>query len=145
MNCLLYADDVVLLSETAEGLQNSLDKLCLYCTCNKWGLEINLKKTKSLVFNCTGKINHASFKLNNCPIDKARQYTYLGINFSASGSFTDAKHDLYKRGLKALFKIYKIFKGHKPKIKTLLHIFDHTVKPILTYGSEIWGALDSKQ
>jgi hypothetical protein len=26
------------------------------------------------------------------------------------------------------------------KIKAILHIFDHTIKPILLYGSEIWGS-----
>jgi len=26
-----------------------------------------------------------------------------------------------------------------PRIKTMLHLFDHTVKPIILYGSEIWG------
>ena len=31
------------------------------------------------------------------------------------------------------------------KIKTLLHIFDHTVKPILTYGSEVWGTFDPQK
>jgi hypothetical protein len=31
------------------------------------------------------------------------------------------------------------FDLYKPKIKTLLHIFDHTVKPVLLYGSEVWG------
>jgi len=30
----------------------------------------------------------------------------------------------------------------KPNINTLLHLFDHTVKPILTYGCEIWGTLN---
>jgi hypothetical protein len=38
--------------------------------------------------------------------------------------------------------MYKCFEGHKPKNKTLLHVFDHTVKPILTYGSEVWGTFD---
>jgi hypothetical protein len=28
----------------------------------------------------------------------------------------------------------------KLMIKTILHIFDHTIKPILLYGSEIWGS-----
>ena len=37
------------------------------------------------------------------------------------------KKNYIKKGLKALFKMYK------PKIKTLLHVFDHTVKPILTF------------
>ena len=26
-----------------------------------------------------------------------------------------------------------------PSIKTSLHILDHTIKPVLLYGSEIWG------
>ena len=41
--------------------------------------------------------------------------------------------------MKALFKFKKSFNLYKPKIKTLLHIFDHTVKPVLLYGSEVWG------
>jgi len=31
INCLMYADDVVLLSETSNGLQNCLNKLSTYC------------------------------------------------------------------------------------------------------------------
>jgi hypothetical protein len=46
---------------------------------------------------------------------------------------------------KTFFKMYKCFEGHKPKIKTLLHVFDHTVKPILTYGSEVWGTRDPQK
>jgi len=26
-----------------------------------------------------------------------------------------------------------------PGIKTMLHLFDHIVKPIILYGSEMWG------
>ena len=133
LNCLLYADDIVLLSETAEGLQNSLDKVSQYCK-KKWGIEINIDKTKSLVFNNTGRLFPVTFMIDNQLIEKAKQYRYLGVMFNASGSFSDAKEELYKRGLKALFKMYKCFEGHKPKIKTLLHVFDHTVKPIL----DIW-------
>jgi hypothetical protein len=33
----MYTDDVILLSETPAGLQNSLSHLQKYCT--KWGLE----------------------------------------------------------------------------------------------------------
>jgi hypothetical protein len=38
--------------------------------------------------------------------------------------------------------MYKCFEGHKPKIKTLLHVFDHTVEPILTYGIEVWDTFE---
>ena len=41
---LLYADDGVLLSESAQGLQSVLDFLYKYCT--RWKLALNLKKLK---------------------------------------------------------------------------------------------------
>jgi hypothetical protein len=31
LNCILYADDMILFSETASGMQNCLDKLLSYC------------------------------------------------------------------------------------------------------------------
>ena len=37
---LLFADDAVLVSETPEGLQRSLDNLHDYC--NKWNLKVNI-------------------------------------------------------------------------------------------------------
>ena len=33
----------------------------------------------------------------------------------------------------------------QPSVKTCLHVFDHTVVPILLYGSEIWGSFDPKK
>ena len=44
LNNLLYADDLVLVSETSSGLQNCLDRLQEYC--DKWRLTVNIKKTK---------------------------------------------------------------------------------------------------
>ena len=40
---LLFADDAVLISETREGLQKSLDSLYEYCC--KWKLTVNVEKT----------------------------------------------------------------------------------------------------
>ena len=70
------------------------------------------------------------------------QYKYLGILFSSSGTFSHCQNDLYKRALRANFKSQKCLGDIKPNINTLLHLFDHTVKPILTYGCEIWGTLN---
>ena len=47
LNNLLYADNLVLVSETSSGLQNCLDRLQEYC--DKWRLTINIKKTKTMV------------------------------------------------------------------------------------------------
>jgi len=140
LNCLMYADDVILLSETAIGLQNSLSLLHDYCM--EWELEINIKKTKTLIFNKNGRLEPFRFLFNKSYIENVRSYTYLGVKFNISGSFKEAKSDLYKKGLKAYFKLKKCFEQYKPKIKTVLHVFDHTIKPILLYDSEIWGIFD---
>ena len=49
ISSLSFADDLVILSETSVGLRNSLNKLETYC--KNWGLAINSKKTKVVIFN----------------------------------------------------------------------------------------------
>ena len=44
LNCLLNADDVILLSQNEVGLQNCLKKFEHYCA--DWCLDVNLDKTK---------------------------------------------------------------------------------------------------
>ena len=52
-SCLLYADDLLLLSTTEAGLQRCLNKLSLYCCDN--GLTVNLKKTQIITFSKSGR------------------------------------------------------------------------------------------
>ena len=79
----------------------------------------------------SGRLISTQFHINNIPLINTRNYTYLGVKFNVNGKFTDAKQELYNKGLKALFKLKKCFSGHQPKIKTLLHVFDHTVNLFL--------------
>ena len=46
---LLYADDTILLAETAQGMQSMLDKLFSYC--QTWKLQVNPSKTKVVIFS----------------------------------------------------------------------------------------------
>ena len=137
INCLMYADDVIIISESEQGLHNCLRKLEKYC--DLWCLDINIDKTKVIVFNKSGKILNYNFSFNDHSIENVQTYKYLGVLFSASGTFSHAKLDLYNRGLKAFFKLKSIFGDLAPNVNTCLHIFDHTVKPILLYVCEVWG------
>jgi hypothetical protein len=47
VNILLYADDIVLLLQSKEGLQNSLD--ILHDFCYTWKLKVNTDKSKIMV------------------------------------------------------------------------------------------------
>ena len=138
LNCLLYADDVVLLSDTKSGLDNCLSRLEDFC--NMWCIDVNLRKTKVVIFNKSGKLLNYVFKFKGEIIENVQSFKYLGIVFSSSGSFSNAKKDLYQRALKAFFKLKGSFGDFTPKIESSLHIYDHTIKPILLYAAEIWGS-----
>jgi len=60
----LYADDIVILSESETGLQNGLD--LLECYCDRWKLKVNISKTKAMLFKKGGRnclhINMRSYK-----------------------------------------------------------------------------------
>jgi hypothetical protein len=51
--------------------------------------------------------------------------------FYFNGNLKHAADDLYNKALKAFFSV-------KSKKKTCLKLFDSLLRPILTYGSEIW-------
>ena len=47
LNSISWADDLILMSLSRQGMQNCIDRLENYC--KKWGLEINENKTKCMV------------------------------------------------------------------------------------------------
>ena len=96
VHCLMFADDVILLSKTAAGLQSKIDILNHYC--EDWCLNVNTNKTKILVFNKAGRHYRLNFKFNNVPLESVNEYKYLGMHFCASGSFSYAQEQLYKKG-----------------------------------------------
>ena len=49
IQCLMYADDLVLMSLSAKGLQQQIDVLHAYC--KKWDLNVNTKKTKVVIMS----------------------------------------------------------------------------------------------
>ena len=61
ISCLFYADDLVLLSESQEGIQNCLNKTWEYC--KSWGLEINYTKSKAMIFNKGSRLRDRPFNL----------------------------------------------------------------------------------
>ena len=48
----MFADDAVILSDSIEGLQSSLNYLEMFCI--KWNLTVNIDKTKIVFFSEKG-------------------------------------------------------------------------------------------
>ena len=89
ISSLLYADDIVLISNSAEGLQRAMNKLGNFC--QVWNLTVNISKTKVIVFNKSGRILKGfAFNFQQTNVEVVQEYKYLGIVFRASGVFSNA-------------------------------------------------------
>jgi hypothetical protein len=87
---------------------------------NKY-FKVNNKKNKIIVFNKAGRKILENFKFQNYDIECVSNYKYLGIQFTASGSFHFAQAELCKRALKAYYKLTKLpnsEQSYKGKVKT---------------------------
>ncbi len=133
--CLMYADDVVLLSRSREGIQASLATLEQYC-CD-WQLTVNVEKTKLLVFNKAGRLITGSSSIQNALIENVTQYVYLGVMFVASGSFVKAQELLVQKATKAFYVLCRCFpRSLLTDTRLFLRLFDTLVVPIVLYAIE---------
>ena len=84
--------------------------------------------------------NRFQFKTDDAIIEIVDQYVkYLGIVFSQSGSFLNARKHIVQQAKKAMTLFYiKTNKLHIP-LDLQIKLFDHTIVPILTYGCEVLG------
>ena len=90
---ILYADDSTLISANREGLQDSLD--CLYDYCTKWGLFVNVDKTKIVIFRKGGVLSHNDFSFyGDTNLEIVDVINYLGLNLSYTGKFSCIKEIL---------------------------------------------------
>ena len=137
---LLWADDLILFSDTCEGMQNLLNGLEKFCSNNQ--MVVNETKTKML---CFGKQISSNVYFNKKLIEKDDHYKYLG---NVVRSVRRCNQDIFSRNFthlcdqsrKALFNLHKKIKclGSLPP-KIMFYMFDALVCPILTYGSDVWG------
>jgi len=106
-----------------------LDKLKQYCL--KWKLNINLKKTKIMIFNKGGAtIRKFKFYFQNSTIESVSQYTYLGFVFIPSGKMHVGVENLINKAKKVWFSIQKyLFKSKEKRYRTYLKLIDTLVKP----------------
>ncbi len=80
------------------------------------------------------------FIYNDRNLDIVHLYKYLGIVISDDASLKPAQNALTQKGLKAYYAMKNIlYSANITNIKRYLSLFDSLVKPILTYGCEIWA------
>uniref|UniRef100_A0A670JBD8 ribonuclease H n=1 Tax=Podarcis muralis TaxID=64176 RepID=A0A670JBD8_PODMU len=133
---LLYADDMVILSLTKLGLNNTLRGLMTYCDTNS--LKINFAKTKILTFGT--KTRKSLWNFEGHSIEYCSAFKYLGIIFQHGLSWSAHLNTTIlaaRRTIKALEKFYYAKGGQL--VPPIRKAFISKVLPMLLYGVEIWG------
>ena len=129
INRLIYADDLLILSETEAGLNNSLQRLGKYS--KRWKFKINQKKTKIMVFNKQERSVDLKLKINNLLIEFCERCVYLGIVFTPGNNFRTAQKELYKKACNALFTYLSMINVHTgAQISKVKKLFDTLVLPV---------------
>ena len=139
MNLALWTDDVLILSESEQGLQNMLNNLHNFPEIN--GLKVNLDKTRIMIFNKSGR-HIQRFLLGGTPVETTREYKYLGFKITPSGEIHSGLKDLKDRALKAFMKLkMKLGPRFRKFPQITIKLFNTLVKPTLLYASDFWGIL----
>ena len=138
MTYILYADDLVLCSDSPSGLQTLIDGLFKFCS--KWHLIVSLAKTNVLIFGKSK--HHEKFLFNNEEIKITDCYKYLGTIISTSS------HDIYRKNYphlaekakNAIFALQTYTENNVGHLypRLAFKMFDVQISPIIEYASEVW-------
>ena len=109
----------------------------LYYDADWWKLDVNINKTKVMVFSKKKNLNY-SFILQDKQLEVVDKFSYLGIIFKYNGTFFDTKKKLVDQVQRSLHFIYKTIRNERIPVDLQLKLFDSMIEPILLYGSEDW-------
>ena len=101
---LLFADDMILLSETVIGLQSQLNSL--FSAASRLQLKVNMNKSNIVVFRKGGYLGaRERWIYEGCMMRVVNSYNYFGICLSTRLRFYHACQDLVSRAKRALLCI----------------------------------------
>ena len=98
---LLYADDLILISQTSHRLREHLRALEHFC--QEVGMQVNISKTKIMIFSLSRKGKPATFLFEGSSFEIVEEYKYLGIEFHYKLNWETCRAKRIQGGWKALY------------------------------------------
>ena len=133
---LLYADDAVLFSTSAEKLQIMVNKLNDYSSIRN--LKVNTNKTKIMIFE-KGRKTNVNIYYNGILLEIVDNFKYLGTMFYKNGCWNRTQKTLAEYGSFAMHNLNRLFQNITLSDNEKFKLFDCLVGPVLSYACEIWG------
>ena len=136
---LLYADDIVLLSDNENGLQSMLDVLSVWCKANE--MSVNSQKSNVVQFR-PPSINRTNviFHCEDEAISVVNRYTYLGIVLDEFLDYNVTAKVIAQSASRALELLIAKGKclGRLPS-QVFTKLYESVVWPAIAYGAAVWG------
>lgn len=139
---LMYADDVVILSDTPQKLQQMINQLANYC--QHWNLSVNLDKSKVMIFGSGGRrARNEKWTFMDTPLEIVKSYLYLGIDLTPKLSL----HQHLKKKLTAAKSSINAVWGNiiakdVIPISSKMKIFAAVNRSFMCYGAQVWGSAE---
>jgi len=136
---LLFADDVALASDTIFGLQQQLHYLHEFCI--EYKLEVNVQKTKIVVFKNGGRLSsRENWYYADEKLECINGFTYVGVYFSSTLSMYKMSENMAVKAKRVIVSLISSLYEYMPmQYNCYFKLIDAKVMPILFYGSELWG------
>uniref|UniRef100_A0A914WD71 Reverse transcriptase domain-containing protein n=1 Tax=Plectus sambesii TaxID=2011161 RepID=A0A914WD71_9BILA len=132
---LLYADDVLIASETRQELERLVDKW--NSRLDRHGLRLNTDKTEYME---TGQQTHGTISVNGQQLKKVTEFKYLGSILRSDGdSYPDARAHVNAAWTKWR-QVTGVLCDRRMPTTIKGKIYKTVVRPVAMYGSECWAA-----
>ena len=127
-----YADDIVVMSDSSEGLQELLD--AYNAAAKRFGLRINAGKTEVM---CMGP--EVIFFVDEIPLKNVDCFKYLGSFVTKDCKLQVELTSRIQATSSAFGKLrHRVFDNRDLTISTKISVYKQCLLPILLYGSETW-------
>ena len=136
INNLRYADDTALIADDKDKLQNIVTMV--QKESSKAGLEMNVKKTKTMLIARDVENKKVEVKVNDEILQQVNKFIYLGTEIREDIK-TDKEIERRSNIAKEKFcSMSKVLTTKRLKLKTKLNILKCYIYSIFTYGCEAW-------
>jgi hypothetical protein len=138
LSTLLYADDIVLITDDRYKLQQMLDTVTKYA--QKWRFELNPKKSEVVVFGVKYPPRNVIWRLGQYNIKQVTRYKYLGIELTRTLKWRPYINRVLEKAKRNMTQALAMgMSGGFMSIRLACIVWMSLVRSIIEYGCEIWG------
>jgi hypothetical protein len=135
---LLYADDIVLLSDDENGLEHLMDTVHAYA--DEWRFEVNHSKCGLMRFNKDGgsQLPISELTIGSTVIPWVRSYKYLGVELHNGVPFRMFRKRMLASATRAGHQVagMGMYSG-KLSVPLGVQVYKALVRPLLEYAAEV--------